>query len=145
MRNPGRRRLPLPAGLTQPEREFFLELRRRVDVAGLTCRALEELTSSFKPAADNPSFYSKSQWGRWLNAQSMPPRNAVRRLGEILTTEDIAAEHLLDLWSRTFMAANSEEAEQGDSRPASPPELPAIAPAGLQVTELPPVTLAGAL
>ena len=48
MRNPGRRRLPLPAGLTQPEREFFLELRRLTDVAGFTYRALEDLTSSFK-------------------------------------------------------------------------------------------------
>src|ERR1017187_5178650 len=110
MRNSGRRRPPLPAGLTPPEREFFLELRRLTDIAGLTCRALEESTSSFKPAADDPSFYSKSQWGRWLNAQSMPPRNAVRRLGEILTSEDIAVEHLRDLWSRTFMAAGSEEA-----------------------------------
>ena len=145
MRNPGRRRLPLPAGLTQPEREFFLELRRLADVAGLTCRVLEELTSSFKPAADNPCFYSKSQWGRWLNGQAMPPRNAVRRLGEILAAEDIAAEHLLDLWSRTFMAAGPEEAEQDDSRPASPRELPAVAPAGLQAAGLPPVTLAGAL
>jgi tetratricopeptide (TPR) repeat protein len=145
MRNPGRRRLPLPAGLTQPEREFFVELRRLTDVASLTCRALEELTSSFKPAADNPSFYSKSQWGRWLNGQSMPPRNAVRRLGEILTSEDIGAEHLRDLWSRTFMAAGSEEAEQDHSRLASPPELPAVAPVDLQATELPPVTLTGAL
>ena len=145
MRNPGRRRPPLPAGLTSPEREFFLELRRLTDVAGLTCRALEELTSTFKPTADNPSFHSKSQWGRWLNGQSMPPRNAVRRLGEILATEDIAAEHLLDLWSRTFMAASSEEGEQDESRPAFPAELPAVAPVGLQATELPPVTLAGAL
>jgi tetratricopeptide (TPR) repeat protein len=145
MRNPGRRRPPLPAGLTQPEREFFLELRRLTDVAGLTCRALEELTSSFKPAADNPSFYSKSQWGRWLNAQSMPPRNAVRRLGEILATQDIAVEHLLGLWSRTFTAACSEEAEQDGSRPVSPLELGAVAPARLQAAGLPPVTLAGAL
>ena len=145
MRNPGRRRLPLPAGLTQPEREFFLELRRLTDVAGLACRALEELTSSFKPAAGNPSFYSKSQWGRWLNGQSMPPRNAVRRLGEILAAEDIAAKHLLDLWSRTFIAASPEEAEQDDSRPASPREFLAVAPAGLQAAGLPAVTLAGAL
>src|ERR1017187_9206065 len=123
MRNPGRRRPPLPAGLTQAEREFFVELRRLTDVAGLSCRALEELTSSFKPAADDPSFYSKSQWGRWLNAQSMPPRNAVRRLSEVLATEDIAAGHLLDLWSRTFMAASSEEAEQADSQPSLQKEL----------------------
>ena len=84
------RRLPLPAGLTQPEREFFLELRQLTDVAGFTYRALEELTSSFKPAAD-ACFYGKSQWGRWLNGQSMPPRNAVRRLGELLAAQDIAA------------------------------------------------------
>jgi tetratricopeptide (TPR) repeat protein len=115
------------------------------DVAGLTCRALEELTSSFKPAADNPSFYSKSQWGRWLNGQSMPPRNAVKKLGEMLATQDIAAEHLLDLWSGTFNALGSEEAERYESRSASPRELPAVASVGLQATGLPPVTLAGAL
>jgi hypothetical protein len=46
MRSPGRRRLALPAGLTQPEREFFLELRRLTDIAGFTCRALEELNSA---------------------------------------------------------------------------------------------------
>ena len=86
MRNRGRHRLALPAGLTQAEQDFFVELRRLTDVAGLTCRALEELTSSSKPVADNPCFYSKSQWGRWLGAQCMPPRNAVRRLGEVLAT-----------------------------------------------------------
>ena len=63
----------------------------------------------------------------------------------MLATQDIAAERLLDLWSRTFTAAGSEEAEQDESRPASPPELPAVAPAGLQAAGLPPVTLAGAL
>jgi tetratricopeptide (TPR) repeat protein len=145
MRNPGRRRLPLPAGLTQPEREFFGELRRLTDVAGFTCRALEELTSSFKPAADNPSFYSKSQWGRWLNAQSMPPRNAVRRLGEILAGEGIAADHLLDLWSRTFLSASPEQAGQDDIRPTAPRELPAVTPVDLQAAELPRLTPTGAL
>src|ERR1039457_1394472 len=120
MRNPGRRRPPLPAGLTQPEREFFLELRRLTDVAGLSCRALEELTSSFKPAVDNPSFYSQSQWGRWLNAQSMPPRKAVRRRGRIPATQATAADPLLHLWSRPFMVVSPEKAEQADSRSASP-------------------------
>src|ERR1039457_1418275 len=120
MRNPGGRRPTLPAGLTQPERESYLQLRRLTDVAGLSCRALEELTSSFKPAVDNPSFYSKSQWGRWLNAQSMPPRNAVRRRGEILATQDTAAEPLLDLGSRPFMVVSLKKAEKADSRSASP-------------------------
>src|SRR4029077_14349921 len=145
MRNPGRRRLPLPAGLTQPEREFFFELRRLTDVAGFTYRALEELTSSFKPAAGNPCFYGKSQWGRWLNGQSVPPRNAVRRLAEILAAEGIAAGHLLDLWSRTVMSAPPEEAGPGGSQAAPAHRLPAVAPADLQPAELPSPTWAGAL
>jgi tetratricopeptide (TPR) repeat protein len=128
MRTHDQRRPPLPAGLTRAEREFFLELRRLVDVAGFSCRALEESTSSLKSAAGDSCFYSKSQWGRWLNAQSMPPRNAVLRLAEILTLEDIAAEHLLDLWSRTFMSVSPEEAEQDDSRPTCPRQLPAATP-----------------
>ena len=144
MRNPGRRRLPLPAGLTPPEREFFLELRRLTDVAGFTYRALEDLTSSFKPAAD-PCFYGKSQWGRWLNGQSMPPRNAVRRLAEILATEGIAAGHLLGLWSRTVMPAPPKEAEQAEGQPVRAHRLPEAAPVDLQPTELPSLTWAGAL
>jgi tetratricopeptide (TPR) repeat protein len=143
MRNPGQRRLPLPAGLTRPEREFFLELRRLTDVAGFTYRALEELTSSFKPAAGNPCFYGKSQWGRWLNGQSMPPRNAVRRLAEILATEGIAAGHLLDLWSRTIMSAPPEAEPDGQAAPSQ--RLPAVAHVDLQPAELPSLTWAGAL
>jgi tetratricopeptide (TPR) repeat protein len=134
----------LPAGLTQPEREFFLELRLLIDVAGFTYRALEELTSSFRPAAD-PCFYGKSQWGRWLNGQSMPPRNAVRRLAEVLAAEGIAAAHLLDLRARTFISAPPEEAEQDDSRAAAPQRIPAAAPVDVQSAGLPPVTWAGAL
>ena len=115
MRNPDQRRLPLPADLTEAERDFFLELRRLIDVAGFTCRALEELTSFAKSAADNSCFYSKSQWGRWLNAQSMPPRKAVKRLAETLAREDINAEQLVDLWETTFVAANPEEAGQSEA------------------------------
>src|ERR1700722_11508756 len=124
MRNPDQRRLPLPIKLTEAERDFFLELRRLIDIAGFTCRALEELTASPKSGADDPYFYSKSQWGRWLNAQAMPPRKAVRRLAEILATEDIAAERLLDLWSRIFMTADSTGPGQDDDQPARP-QVPA--------------------
>jgi len=137
MRNPGRRQ-PLPAGLTQPEREFFVELRRLVDIAGFSYRALEELTSSFKPTADNPAFYSKSQWSRWLNGHSMPPRNAVRKLAEVLAAQDVTANHLVGLWSRAIELASREQAspEQASPEQASPeqagPELAApfpVAPA----------------
>jgi hypothetical protein len=134
----------LPAGLTQPEREFFLELRRLTDIAGFTYRALQDRTSSFKPAAD-PCFYGKSQWGRWLNGQSMPPRNAVRRLAEVLAAEGIAARHLLDLWTRTFMSTPPKEAEQGDSQASPVERLPTAAPNGLLPTELPPLAWAGTL
>src|SRR6185437_12155376 len=118
MRNPGRRR-PLPAGLTQPEREFFVELRRLVDIAGFSYRALEEMTSSYKPATGDSCFYSKSQWSRWLNGQSMPPRNAVRKLGDILAAADVAADRLLDRWSTAIELASPGEAT---SREASPGE-----------------------
>jgi tetratricopeptide (TPR) repeat protein len=127
MRNPDQRRLPLPVQLTEAERDFFAELRRLIDVAGFTCRSLEELTASPKSATDNPFFYSKSQWGRWLNAQSMPPRKAVRRLAEILAMEDIAAERLLDLWSRSFMTADPAGAGPAGCQPARLQQPPAAA------------------
>ena len=100
MRNNDQRRPPLPARLTPAERDFYLELRRLVDAAGLSFRALEESTSTTKSDSGESSFYSKSQWGRWLNGQSLPPRKAVRKLAEILVKEDIEAEHLVDMWGR---------------------------------------------
>ncbi len=119
MSNPARRS-PLPAGLTQPEREFFLELRRLTVSADLSYRKLEELTSSLRPATGNPSFYSKSQWGRWVNAQAMPPRNAVRKLAEILAASDVDAGNLLELWSRAIAPAAAEAGPDGDRGPAIP-------------------------
>jgi hypothetical protein len=101
MRDHGQRR-PLPGRLTPAERDFYVELRRLVDAAGLSFRALEESTS--KSDSGQSSFFSKSQWGRWLNGQSRPPRKAVRRLAEKLREEDIEAEHLVDLWGQRFRA-----------------------------------------
>jgi hypothetical protein len=97
------RRLPLPAGLSPAERDFYRELRRLIDVAGLTCRALEMATSTPSgPGSAEPSFYSKSRWGRWVSGQSQPPRKAIRKLAEVLAEEEIAAGHLLDLWDTAF-------------------------------------------
>jgi tetratricopeptide (TPR) repeat protein len=121
MRNPGRRQ-PLPIGLTQPERDFFNELRRLTGIAGYSYRTLEELTSSFKSATDDPSFYSKSQWSRWLNGQAVPPRNAVRKLAEVLAAEDVTADHLLDLWSRVIELATLAEASPAGHGPAPSPQ-----------------------
>ena len=46
MSNHDQRRTQLPVRLTPAERDFYLELRRLVDVAGLSFRALEESTSA---------------------------------------------------------------------------------------------------
>jgi tetratricopeptide (TPR) repeat protein len=80
----GGRRPPLPDGLTAAEQDFVLELRRVVDVAGLSCRALQEATMQARRPGSEGCFYSKSQWARWLNGQGLPPRRAVRRLAEVL-------------------------------------------------------------
>ena len=138
MRNPGRRP-PLPVGLTMAEREFFGELRRLTDIAGFSYRTLEELTSSFKPTADNPHFYSKSQWSRWLNGQSMPPRSAIRKLSDVLGAEDVAADHLLDLWSRAAELAGPAQARPAQASPAE------ASPAGLPLAEPSPVPPPGPL
>lgn len=103
MSNNDRQRPSLPVRLTPAERDFYVELRRLVDAAGLSFRALEESTSTTKSDSGESSFYSKSQWGRWLNGQSLPPRKAVRKLAEKLAAEDIDAEHLIDMWGRAFV------------------------------------------
>jgi tetratricopeptide (TPR) repeat protein len=103
-------RCPLPIRLTPAERDFYVELRRLVDTAGLSCRELEESTSAAKSDSGKSSFYSKSQWGRWLNGQLRPPRKAVRKLAEKLREEDIGAEHLVDLWSSAFVPAGYPQA-----------------------------------
>ena len=109
MRDHAQRR-PLPVRLTPAERDFYVELRRLVDVAGLSFRALEESTSAARSDSGRSSFFSKSQWGRWLNGQSRPPRRAVRRLAEKLGEEDIEAEHLVDLWGRAFVPSGYPQA-----------------------------------
>jgi tetratricopeptide (TPR) repeat protein len=125
MRNNDRQRPPLPARLTPAERDFYVELRRLVDAAGLSFRALEESTSTTKSDSGESSFYSKSQWGRWLNGQSLPPRKAVRKLTEKLAKEDIEAEHLVEMWGRAFVP-NEYPQEPGTAlvRPRQLPVTP---------------------
>jgi tetratricopeptide (TPR) repeat protein len=103
MRSHDQQRPPLPTRLTQAEREFYLELRRLVDASGLSLRGLEESTSVAKTESGGSSFFSKSQWQRWLSGHSLPPRKAVKKLAEKLAAEDIEADHVLDLWARAFL------------------------------------------
>jgi len=105
------RRRPLPVRLTPAERDFYVEVRRLVDVAGLSFRALEESTSAVRSDSGELTFYSKSQWGRWLNGQSRPPRKAVKKLTQKLREEDIEAEHLVELWGRAFVPAGGPQAQ----------------------------------
>jgi tetratricopeptide (TPR) repeat protein len=128
MRDHAQRR-PLPVRLTPAERDFYVELRRLVDAAGLSFRALEESTSAAKSDSGESSFYSKSQWGRWLNGQSRPPRKAVKKLAGKLGEEDVEAEHLVDLWSRAFVphAAGVNQAVISLPVGAGPPDEPGIA------------------
>jgi tetratricopeptide (TPR) repeat protein len=129
VRTHDQRRSPLSAQLSAAQRDFITELRRLVDAAGLSFRALEEVTSG------DGGFYSKSQWGRWLNGQSPPPRKAVRKLAERLSTEGIEAEHLTQLWSGAFVPAQYSPAQYSPAQysgrgplVARPPQQLPIAP-----------------
>jgi Helix-turn-helix domain len=117
---PGRRP-PLPARLTAAERDFCTQLRRLVDAAGLSCRALEEATSTARSGPEPASFFSKSQWGRWLNGDSLPPRRAVRGLAEVLAAEQIDASRLIDLWGRAFVPGDIPGAAPGRMHPRQLP------------------------
>lgn len=96
---------PLPAGIPQAERDFYLELQTLIDTAGFTVRGLEKMTSSAKSPSSESCFYSKSQWARWINGLSRPPRKAIRTLAAKLAGEGLNAGHLLYLWDKAFAAA----------------------------------------
>jgi len=111
---------PLPEGLRPGERDFVLELRRVVDAAGLTYRELEKKTSTVRTDAAAATFYSKSQWARWLNGQAMPPRRAVLRLTDVLTADDLTGEKLLHLWDQATAPARRDGAGPADGHPPGP-------------------------
>ncbi len=120
MHSHAQQRRSLPVRLTPAERNFYAELRRLVDAAGLSFRALEESTSAARSDSGESAFYSKSQWGRWLNGQSQPSRKAIRKLAEKMGKEDIEAEHLVDLWDKAFAPA-SHPRESGEPTRAGLP------------------------
>ena len=130
MRVPDQRRPPLPARLTAAERDFYLELRRLVKAVGVSYRALEEWTSSARSGAAEPCFFSKSQWARWLNGETPPPRKAVRRLVERLLQEEIESARLVDLWDAAFASAIPAGSADGETGPGQlrPRQLPISTP-----------------
>jgi tetratricopeptide (TPR) repeat protein len=120
VRNPDRRP-PLPARLSVAERGFYAQLRRVADSAGLSCRGLELATVSARSEAGPACFYSKSQWARWLNGGSPPPRRAVTKLASFLSGEGIDASLLTELWDRAFAEASPALTPAG---PMVPRQLP---------------------
>jgi len=130
MRVQDQRRPPLSVGLTAAERDFYLELRRAVNAAGASCRTLEQWTASARAGGEESSFFSKSQWARWLNGELPPPRKAVRKLAERLLLEDIECARLVDLWDAAFASAIPEGRADDETRPGQlrPRQLPISTP-----------------
>lgn len=140
MNGRGQRR-PLPEGLRPGARDFFAELRRVVDTAGLTTRELERRTLTVRTGAVAPAFYSKSQWSRWLNGQGVPPRQAVQRLAAVLEADGTDAGRLLVLHARIANPApraggreggHEGDAAEGDGKERDawlpPRQLPSVTP-----------------
>jgi tetratricopeptide (TPR) repeat protein len=112
-----RARKPLPGQLTVPQRDFYLELRRLLDLAGFSSRMLGRPAS-----AGSLGGYSRSQWDRWLNGEARPPVQAVRSLAQLIGSDGIEAGHLPDLWARAFAAGPAPR--PGEAAPPGPCQLP---------------------
>jgi tetratricopeptide (TPR) repeat protein len=110
MRNQDQRRTPLPVRLTSAEREFYTELRRLVDISGLSAGDLSGTAAG------------QNAWEDWLNGQSLPPLRALRELSSKLSANGIDGRRLVGLWARTSLPT-AYPAEPGRS-PVQPHQLP---------------------
>jgi tetratricopeptide (TPR) repeat protein len=110
MRSQDRRRPPLPVHLTSAEREFYTELRRLVDVSGLSAGELGGTADS------------ESAWEDWLNGQSLPPQRAVRELASKLAPLGVDTGRLAGLRALASLPTYYP-AEPGRS-PVQPRQLP---------------------
>src|ERR1700761_1196898 len=88
MHDQDRRRPAPPARLAPAEREFFVELRRLLDAAGLSAR---DLVSARADAAT---------WQGWINGESIPPTQAVTDVASRLARSATGAGRLTTLRSR---------------------------------------------
>ena len=110
MRNQDQRHPPLPERLTSAEREFYTELRRLVDVSGLSAGELSETA------------LGKTAWEGWLNGLGLPPQRAVTELTSKLAASGVDAGRLAGLWARAFLPS-AYPAEPGRSH-IQPRQLP---------------------
>jgi hypothetical protein len=109
----------LPDHLSPTEHDFYLELRRLIEIAGFSYRTLEKVTSRDRTGSAESASYSKSQWERWVNGKAQPPRKAIRNLADELAGQDIPADGLLGLWERAFTPAREPAPEGGMPDPAA--------------------------
>jgi len=111
MRNEDQRKHPpLPVRLTSAEHEFYTELRRLVDVSGLSAGEL------------GGTAVGKTAWEGWLNGLALPPQRAVGELTSKLAASGVDASRLAGLWARAFLPTHYP-AEPGRS-PVQPRQLP---------------------
>jgi tetratricopeptide (TPR) repeat protein len=108
-----------------------------VDAAGFTTRELEKRTLTVRTGSAAATFYSKSQWGRWLNGQGTPPRLAVQRLAGVLEAEEgIDARRLLVLYTRIAavpaqrVGGSHDQGEHDELRASTrrPRQVPSVTP-----------------
>lgn len=111
MHDQDRRRPALPARLAPAEREFFMELRRLLDAAGLSAR---DLASARADAAT---------WQGWINGESIPPPQAVTDLASRLARNGTGAGRLTRLRSRITVPTSYPAAAVRSA--ATPRQLPA--------------------
>jgi tetratricopeptide (TPR) repeat protein len=110
MHDQDRRRPALPARLAPAEREFFVELRRLLDAAGLSARDLAS------PKADAAS------WQGWIDGKSLPPQQAVTDLGSRLARNGTGTARLIRLRSRVAVPTSYPAASvQSAGRPRQLP------------------------
>ncbi|MEU6663701.1 XRE family transcriptional regulator [Streptomyces sp. NPDC046821] len=85
----------LPDELDPQVREFVSQLRRLVDISGLSVAAIADRTG-----------YSKTSWERYLNGRLLAPKRAVVTLAEVTGTHPV---HLTTLWELAERAWSRSE------------------------------------
>jgi transcriptional regulator with XRE-family HTH domain len=108
----GARWKPLPGDLEPQVRELIVRLRELKDGLGLSLAALARKTA-----------YSRSSWERYLNGATLPPRQAVERLGELAGAD---AARLGALWELAEHARGGRRTPDGapGSGSAGTPDAP---------------------
>lgn len=110
----------LPQELEPQVRQLVVFLRGLKDRTGLTQEKLAQRTP-----------YSTSSWGRWLNGEGLPPRQAVEALGQMAELDRVNLMRLVEHWKvaeQVYRCRGSGEAEPPVSASPESGETPAQQP-----------------